>query len=64
MINIADINRQLIEQDTAVRAELTAAAARVNGPDLRAVAEMLATGIAALHERTGNMILLMLRSAS
>jgi hypothetical protein len=63
MIDIADINRQLVEQDTALRAELAAAAALVGDPGLRAVATMLAAGIAALHERQGNGIVLALHSA-
>ena len=64
MINIADINRHLIEQDTELRAELAATASQVGDPGLRSVAMVLAAGIAALHERQGNAILLMLQSAS
>lgn len=63
MIDITDVNRQLVEQDTALRAELTAAAAQVDDPGLRAVAMMLVAGIAALHERQGNAIVLSLQSA-
>lgn len=64
MINITDINHQLTEQDAELRAVLSAAADQVADPGLRAVASALAAGIAAMHERQGNAILLMLQSAT
>ena len=64
MISIAEVNRQLVEQDAGLRAELAATAAHVDDPSLRALSSILAAGIAALHERQGNAILLMLQSAS
>ena len=64
MINVGDINRRIIDQNTALSSELTTAAAQVSDQDLRAVATMLAVGLAALHERQGDAILLMLRSAN
>jgi len=64
MINIAEINRQLTEQDAELRAQLSSAAAQVADPGLRAAAMALAAGIAALHERQGNAILLMLQSVT
>jgi len=64
VISIANVNRQLVEQDTDLRAGLEALAAQVDDPSLRALAAILVTGIAALHERQGNAILLKLQSAS
>ena len=64
MINVADINRRIIDQNTALYSELTTAATQVSDQDLRAVATMLAVGFAAMHERQGDAMLLMLRSAN
>ena len=62
MIDVAEINRELVRQDEALRATLTALAAEVDDKRLRVIAELVAEGLAAIHERQGNLILLMLQS--
>jgi hypothetical protein len=64
VIDIVDVNRQLVQQDVELRSKLAVSASSISDPSLRAVAMMLADGIAAVHERQGNGILLMLQSAS
>jgi hypothetical protein len=62
VINVSEINRQLVEQHAALRTELANAAALIGDTDVRAIADLLASGIAALHERQGNLIPLMLQT--
>ncbi len=63
MINIAALNSQLVEQDEALRARFTQITSRVTDDDaMRALAELIGEGLAAIHERQGNMITLMLRT--
>ncbi len=64
MINVADITQRLMDENSALSFELTSAVSKVGDQDLRAVAALVATGLAALHERQGDAILLMLRSAT
>ncbi len=63
MIDVAEVNRRLVDQDATLRSSLEGAAAHVSDPDLRVIADLLAGGIAAMHERQGNAILLMLQAA-
>jgi hypothetical protein len=58
------VNRQLVQQDVELRSKLAASASSISDPSLRAVATMLADAMAAVHERQGSGILLMLQSAS
>ncbi len=62
MIDIVDLNRRLVQQDEQLRATLAAHAGRIDDGSLRAIAELLAEGLAALHERQGNLIELMLQA--
>lgn len=64
MISVADIARRLMDENTALSFELTSSVSKVGDQDLQAVATLVATGLAALHERQGDAILLMLRSAT
>ena len=49
MIDIADINRQLVEQDTGLRGQTRRCRLQVGDPGLRAVAMSSSAGIAALR---------------
>ena len=64
MIDIAELNRQLVEQDEQLRATLAAHVELLDDCSLRTIASLVAEGLAALHERQGNLIVLMLQSAS
>ena len=65
MIDIAALNSQLVEQDKALRARLAGIAGRiVDDAAMTAMAELLGEGLAAIHERQGNMIALMLQTAT
>ncbi len=63
MINIAEINNRLVQQDEALRTHLAEVAARVEGDSATsAIIEVLSESLAAIHERQGNLILLMLKT--
>ena len=63
MINITAINEELVEQDRALREMLADIADQSPlDPSTRAIVNTLAAGLAALHERQGNLITLMLRT--
>ena len=63
MINIAAINDELVEQDRALR-DLLAHIAEQTPLDssTTAIVNTLAAGLAAIHERQGNLITLMLQT--
>ena len=63
MIDIPALNSKLVEQDNALRQKFADLIAAM--PDDHAgstLAEVVAEGLAAIHERQGNMITLMLRT--
>lgn len=62
MIDIADLNRRLVEQDDELRATLGAMTSGIDDGSLRAIAEIVTAGLVAIHERQGNQILLSLQS--
>jgi hypothetical protein len=63
MINITAINDELVEQDRSLRDLLADIAEQAPiDPSTRAVIDTLAAGLAAIHERQGNLITLMLRT--
>ena len=63
MINITAINDELVEQDKALRNLLADVAEQTQlDPSTTAIADTLAAGLAAIHERQGNLITLMLRT--
>ena len=64
MMNVAAVTRGLMDENTALSFEPITAATEVGDQDLRAVATLLGTGLAALHKRQGDRTLLMLRSAT
>ena len=64
MIDIVELNRRLVEQDEQLRATLAEQAGRLEDGSLRTIAELVAEGLAAIHERQGNMIVLMLQTSS
>ncbi len=63
MIDIAAINSTLVQQDSSLRERL---AELTEDPSVsastKALLAMLAEGLAAIHERQGNLIVLMLQS--
>ncbi|MEO7397341.1 MAG: hypothetical protein ABIW84_02135 [Ilumatobacteraceae bacterium] len=63
MIDLVDLNRRLVEQDEQLRRTLTTLAGHIDDDALRTIAELLAEGLATLHERQGNLIELMLLTA-
>ena len=62
MINIADLNNRLVQQDEELRATLATLASGIGDESLRAIAEIVAAGLTALHERQGNKILLSMQT--
>lgn len=63
MINITAINDELLEQDRALRNLLAHIAEQAPlDPSTTAIVNTLAAGLAAIHERQGNLITLMLRT--
>jgi hypothetical protein len=63
MINIGAINAQLVDQDSALRDRLAEISRNPSiSADTKVVLDLLAEGIAAVHERQGNMITLMLQT--
>ena len=63
MINITAINDELVEQDGALRGLFANIADQAPlDPSTRAIVDTLAAGLAAIHERQGNLITLMLRT--
>jgi hypothetical protein len=63
MINITAINDELVEQDSALRDLFANIADQAPlDPSTRAIVDTLAAGLAAIHERQGNLITLMLRT--
>ena len=63
MIDIADINRRLVEQDHELRARFAGIVSRLGeDPTAHAICELIAEGLAAIHERQGNLVTLMLQS--
>jgi hypothetical protein len=64
MIDIAALNQELVRQDDALRAAMSAATASISDDSLRAIADLIANGLAAIHERQGNLIVLTLQSTS
>lgn len=63
MIDIPAFNARLVAQDAELRSRLNAIADTVS-PDDRtaALAQLLVEGLAAIHERQGNLITLMLQT--
>jgi hypothetical protein len=65
MINIPDLNKRLIEQDEALRSRFADVAARADlDPSMKALLELVGEGLAAIHERQGNMITLLIRTGA
>ena len=65
MINIPALNKQLIEQDEALRARFAEVAAGTDlDPGMKALLELVGDGLAAIHERQGNMITLLIRTGT
>ncbi|MGK2954700.1 MAG: hypothetical protein ACSLFI_03385 [Solirubrobacterales bacterium] len=65
MINIPDLNKRLIEQDKALRARFDDVAAGMDlDPGMKALLEVVSEGLAAIHERQGNMITLLIRTGA
>jgi len=63
MIDISAINDRLIEQDDALRTRMAALSAQAAvDPSTKVLLELLAEGLAAIHERQGNLITLMLQT--
>lgn len=65
MIDVAALNRQLVEQDHALR-ERFAQIVEGSGADpaQQTLLELISEGLAAIHERQGNAITLMVRTNS
>lgn len=65
MIDISGVNAKLVEQDEVLRAQFAEIARRVEAdPATHALVEVLSEGLAALHERQGNLITLMLQTTA
>jgi hypothetical protein len=63
MINITDVNNRLAEQDQALRDTFSQIARRFDSdPNTQALIEVLGEGLAAIHERQGNLITILLRT--
>lgn len=63
MLDIPAINAQLVQQDAALRAVFARAVATGGlDPAMRTLVEAIGEGLAAIHERQGNMITLMLQT--
>jgi hypothetical protein len=63
MINITAINDELGEQDRALRDVFADIAAQASlDPSTAAIVNTLAAGLAAIHERQGSLITLILRT--
>lgn len=63
MIDIHALNSQLVAQDEALRARFASLTESMSNDDAgRALVEVVAEGLAAIHERQGNLITLMLRT--
>lgn len=63
MIDIAALNAQLVAQDDALRAKLAAVIDTMSDDTTgQSLVQVVADGLAAIHERQGNMITLMLRT--
>lgn len=61
MINIPALNSKLVAQDEALRARFAGLTESMSNDDAgRALVEVVAEGLAAIHERQGNLITLML----
>ena len=63
MINVTEVNNRLAEQDQALR-DTFAQIARLydSEPTTQALIELLSEGLAAIHERQGNLITILLRT--
>ena len=65
MIDVAALNRQLVEQDDALRERFTQIIGSTSAdPATRALMELVSAGLAAIHERQGNAITLLVRTSS
>ncbi|MGK2954087.1 MAG: hypothetical protein ACSLFI_00185 [Solirubrobacterales bacterium] len=63
MIDIPTLNSQFVAQDDALRQTLAKlVAAMTEETSARALVAVVAEGLAAIHERQGNLITLMLRT--
>lgn len=62
MIDIAEVNARLVEQDEALRVCFAAITGGIGDASLRAIAGLVAEGLSAIHERQGNQILLSLQT--
>ena len=65
MLNIAAVNRQLQEQDAALRASFARIATTPGlDPSTSALIEVVAEGLAAIHGRQATLIALMLQTSA
>ena len=65
MINIPALNKQLVEQNEALRSRFADVAASTDlDPAMKALLELVGDGLAAIHERQGNMITLLIRTGA
>jgi len=63
MIDITEINNRLADQDQALRDKFSQIAGRLDSdPTTQALVELLSEGLAAIHERQGNLITMLLRT--
>lgn len=62
MIDISAINNRLVKQDEALRARMAEISAQPSvDPSMKILIELLGEGLAAIHERQGNLITMMLQ---
>jgi hypothetical protein len=65
VIDIAALNAKMVEQDEALRNQFAQIADQHDAdPATRAVLDLIGAGLAAIHERQGNLITLMLQTAT
>lgn len=62
MIDVAAINAGLVRQNEALQADLARISADASADATRVLIETVAAALAAIHERQGDMITLMLRT--
>ncbi len=62
MIDISATNNRLVKQDEALRARMAEISAQPSvDPSMKILIELLGEGLAAIHERQGNLITMMLQ---
>ena len=62
MIDISAINNRLVKQDEALRSRMAEISAQPSvDPSMKILIELLGEGLAAIHERQGNLITMMLQ---